>query len=333
MTHQPKNNLGLIDLFRFKERKKRNDDEVRELFITLKDYRVECKDSEAIQSLTARTLDNVVHLTEYEDQKANRILTAIAFLSALSGVLFASLIPKYQDGTILLIQHWNKSVLFYYISFAIYLLFLIVGATLVVFSLLPRFNNPASWKEGEKEPGSLLFFEKILEIRPSMWVDYYKQRSLDELREKYIKGNIAESYIVSQKIRDKLVALKPGVKSLNISVILLLLWLVSCFFMVYNSPIVVSSDSPSNVKIENALNQSIEALGISKKALSNVTELQGKNMAIEIASSQSRSSSNRAQSSQREAKNSELRAKNSENKAHLYFHKTKELYDKIEKSF
>jgi hypothetical protein len=34
------------------------------------------------------SLETVTHLTEYEDEKANRILTAMTFLSALVGVVY-----------------------------------------------------------------------------------------------------------------------------------------------------------------------------------------------------------------------------------------------------
>src|SRR3546814_8265081 len=41
------------------------------------------------------TLDEVKSLTEYQDQKANRILTNIKFLSALSSILFARLVASH----------------------------------------------------------------------------------------------------------------------------------------------------------------------------------------------------------------------------------------------
>jgi hypothetical protein len=41
------------------------------------------------------TLDEVKQLTEYQDEKATRLLTIITFLSAMSGVLFSSFLESY----------------------------------------------------------------------------------------------------------------------------------------------------------------------------------------------------------------------------------------------
>jgi hypothetical protein len=77
-------------------------------------------------------------------------------------------LPKYQNGTLLMIKDWNLIVWIYYSLFGVFIVCLIMGASLVIYALKPRFNNPPSWKSDKTTPGSLLFFEKILEVRPSI---------------------------------------------------------------------------------------------------------------------------------------------------------------------
>ncbi|HWB85069.1 MAG TPA: hypothetical protein VG675_13070 [Bryobacteraceae bacterium] len=49
----------------------------------LKEWQIPKEQLADMVQATQRSLDTVTHLTEYEDDKANRILTAMAFLSAL----------------------------------------------------------------------------------------------------------------------------------------------------------------------------------------------------------------------------------------------------------
>src|SRR5208282_301126 len=50
---------------------------------------VDWQPTEKSAALARWSLETLTHLTEYEDEKANRIFTAVAFLSALVGALFA----------------------------------------------------------------------------------------------------------------------------------------------------------------------------------------------------------------------------------------------------
>jgi hypothetical protein len=56
------------------------------------------EDPDALDALIKHgreSLDEVKALTEYEDQKATRLLTIVAFLSALAGVLFTRYVEFY----------------------------------------------------------------------------------------------------------------------------------------------------------------------------------------------------------------------------------------------
>jgi hypothetical protein len=181
-----------------------------------------------------RSLEEVKHLTEYEDEKANRILTAIAFLSALAGAIFVALVPKNNKGALLSYNDWNWSVWFYYVCFATFLILLACGTIFVVHALKPRFNIPSFWQKkpnsnsNQDDPDSFLFFEQILKVGPEKWAKSFCKKNTDQLTESYIKCNIAETYLVSEKIRTKLKYLQPGVFILWLAVICLLIWFIFC---------------------------------------------------------------------------------------------------------
>lgn len=263
MIYFHKRKWKFCDIFKQRSRDKNSEEEVDELFKSLTNLKIDtATDLEIYHSLTSRSLDSVIHLTEYEDQKANRILTASAFLSALAGVIFSTLVPKYENGTILLTQHWNFPVWCYYISFSLYIVCLLLGSFLVIYALAPRFKNPLAWNENVpgSEPGSLLFFEKLLENRPKTWIEFYSKKTFIELQTKYIKGNIAESYIISQKIRDKLAYLQPGISLLNTAVLILIFWFACCMFLINSSPVIGNSYSPQKEEMGDANKKSTEAL-------------------------------------------------------------------------
>lgn len=329
MESQISRKLTLLDIFNQKDRDKENDAQVNELFTALSDFKiVDQTNFNTYHSLTARSLDSVINLTEYEDQKANRILTAIAFLSALSGIIFSALLPKYKDGTILLLKHWDWSVWSYYISFGAYVVCLILGAGLVIYAISPRFNNPPSWRKDDpvSVPGSLLFFEKILEIRPKLWVDFFKNKPFSDLQTKYIKGNIAESYIISQKIRDKLVYLQPGIRFLNIAVFLLIPWFVCCGIIIKYGPVIENSSNPLKAEIQEALDRSTEVLEKADKTAGAVGEFLKQRKSAIISAERVEIAYRKTQTSEWNAVIAEKKARNSAKSAQNFVQKAREIY-------
>src|SRR5262245_1118331 len=167
------------------------------------------KELDALLELSKRSLDEVTRLTEYEDGKANRIVTAMAFLSALEGVLFAKFLDKYH--MILLNDLWASSGLLICVPvlFFIYILCLILGIILIVYAVRPRFIVPAAWEQGAGDPASFLFFRQIIQIKPGAWAKAFSGKNVDILKREYIKNSILETYLIAEKIREKLVYLEP----------------------------------------------------------------------------------------------------------------------------
>jgi hypothetical protein len=176
------------------------------------------------------SLATVTHLTEYEDEKANRILTAMAFLSALVGVVFAAVVQKCPMSFVSQLgargYRFSALALFaVYVLFPVYFLILAVGATLTIFAVRPRFRIPKTWSG---TPGSLLFFAKIVSASGKEWASAFAQRSGVEVDQQYLKDAIFETYLIAQKIRIKLRKLRWGIWFFIISTVLLVVLLPLC---------------------------------------------------------------------------------------------------------
>ena len=175
------------------------------------------------------SLETVTHLTEYQDEKANKILTAMAFLSALVGVVFAAVIDKCPYS---LVSHLRASgyqcsaigLIVIYGLFVLYFVLLGIGAALVVWAVKPRFNIPSTW-HADKNPASLLFYEKIAEVSGKQWASAFAQHSANEVQQEYLKNAIYETYLIAGKIATKLRLLQPGIGFFFASIVVLVILL------------------------------------------------------------------------------------------------------------
>jgi hypothetical protein len=190
------------------------------------------EDLDGLLQLTERSLKEVKSLTEYEDQKAQRILAAEAFLAALAGALFALVFRQvseaggsYPTGIAIVVSAVQTLAigLFYVYAFLV-----VVGAAAIIYAIRPKFNVPNRWDAGtsNKLPKSFLFFEKILEPNQAQWAEAFTGHTLNQLKLAYIKNAIFETWVVAEKIDYKVRLLKRGVAALFISNVVLAVWIV-----------------------------------------------------------------------------------------------------------
>src|SRR5690606_6635688 len=99
---------------------------------------------EDLLHLGRETLDEVKGLTEYEDQKANRILAAMAFLSALAGLIYSSLLSTEQE---FVATGVCSGFCFHALSYAMahslfftFVLLVVTGAFYSLWAVAPRFR-------------------------------------------------------------------------------------------------------------------------------------------------------------------------------------------------
>ncbi len=187
------------------------------------------------------TLNEVKALTEYQDAKATRLLTIIAFLSALAGVMFGRFADAYPIKQTLEICGWcinSVIVIVGYLCFALFILAVVSGALVTFHATLTRFKYPALSSDvvgaADKRAESYLFYSNIIELWPAALAssftkcDAAKGRvTLDpDIALHYLKNYIAESYLIACKVADKLRYLQPAQTILSFSIRILLIWLL-----------------------------------------------------------------------------------------------------------
>jgi hypothetical protein len=231
-------------------------DPVNPIVAALESWKPAPPELDHLLACSSRSLEEVTHLTEYQDDKANRILTAMAFLSAFAAALFATLLQQYPPGSPARFLAADRPFDAYWLTcisyiFAIYVTLLVLGASFVVWALRPRFNLPKSWSANPTTtPKSFLFFTKVLESGPANWANAFVQMTPDQLRLEYTKNSILETYLISEKIRQKLRFLQPGVTMLWLSTPFLALWLLLSLFALASFPPVPSpSQDPSSISV------------------------------------------------------------------------------------
>jgi hypothetical protein len=172
------------------------------------------EDIEAAAERAQESLDEVKGLTEYQDQKAFRLLTVTTFLSALGGVLFGRFADAYplrplldspDDRLILLIPA--------YAAFALFALSAVCGALVTFHATRTRFKYPEinSPEKQEQDSKSLLFYEPIIRVSPGAWSKGFVQSKgspnpglRKDLTRRYLANCIAEAYLIAAKAADKL---------------------------------------------------------------------------------------------------------------------------------
>jgi Family of unknown function (DUF5706) len=179
-----------------------------------------------IVQATQRSLETVTHLTEYEDDKANRILTAMAFMSAFAAVIFAVVPSRYPLSMPLILAgkgfRWEAFLLFVaYGAFVVYALALTMGVVCVLHAVRPRFNVSKTWKPDGSKPGSLLFFDKIIDVSPADWANEFANSDKDGLLSTFARNSILETYLIAEKIAFKMKWLTCGVRLFFVSTIVL----------------------------------------------------------------------------------------------------------------
>lgn len=188
---------------------------------------------EEVFSRARETLDEVKGLTEYQDGKATRLLTIITFLSALSGILFGQLATAYPLLAAIArpdARWWDVSlVIGAYLGFAVFALLAICGALVTFHAIRSRFRYPAAPLPGRAK--SFLFYRSILEVPPGEWAGSFV-RSTDrtklarDLKLKYFRNYVVESYLIAAKVADKVRYLEPAQSLQSYAIRMLVAWLV-----------------------------------------------------------------------------------------------------------
>ena len=188
--------------------------------------------------LARDSLDEVKSQTEYQDQKATRLLTVTTFVTALSAALFARLADSYPFGKIMEQSWWMTAVIVVaYLLFGIFLMCSLFGALVTFHATRTRFKyRRHSHLSTESGPApSRLFYQGIVKVRPSAWsldfvgpkpVDTGKPKLNPALKANYLADMVGETYLIACKTADKLRYLDPAQRLLATALKCLIAWIL-----------------------------------------------------------------------------------------------------------
>lgn len=152
-----------------------------------------------------KAYDEVNALTKHEDQKAERSLTAMAFLTIAASTVFAATISAstYEE----LSPNLFTAATALFIAFVV----LVAGGTfLVLFGIFPRFNIPLIWrsksdpsKKEPQEPRSIFFGIEIGQLTSEAWSNYWDSTPVAELAQKALENLVLETHLIAGKVRLK----------------------------------------------------------------------------------------------------------------------------------
>ena len=194
--------------------------------------------NDALQ-LARDSLDEVKSQTEYQDQKATRLLTVTTFVTALSAALFARLVDGFPFGKIIEKPWWMIFLIgAAYGMFSIFLMYSLCGALVTFHATRTRFKyRKHSHVSVETGPApSRLFYQGIIKVRPSIWSlefvgpkpasDTDTPKLSPRLKANYLADMVGETYLIACKTADKLRYLDPAQRLLATALKCLIAWIL-----------------------------------------------------------------------------------------------------------
>lgn len=207
------------------------------------------------------SLEEVKALTEYQDQKATRLLTVATFLTAFSGALFLRFNDAYPIKPILFTNDPRQWLIVpAYALFGLFAIAAAAGALVTFHATRTRFKYPNIYLEDEtkqeKDPKSQLFYAPIVQVSPTAWARSYVAPGVDgqyalraDLQQRYLQNYVTEAYLIAAKAADKLRYLEPAQLLLSFALGCLLVWLsLLGTISIFVEPTKVSA--PTSVQIE-----------------------------------------------------------------------------------
>jgi hypothetical protein len=168
-------------------------------------------------------LDADYHL----DDKASRILSAMAFLTAAAAAIFAK---AYSSGTPgaprILVFGVDLSL----VAFLAYMVFVLIGAGLFLAALGPALNKPSGWLiSGASDVRSRLFYDFIARVHSDAWSQYWNSLTAEELQNRIQQDYVFESRLLAEKARAKFLSMSFGSVFFRLALIWLIILVASLF--------------------------------------------------------------------------------------------------------
>ncbi len=198
------------------------------------------------------SLEEAKKQTEYQDAKAGRLLTIVAFLTAAVGTVFGKFIDLYPLHNDAALVSWTSLWIgATYLIFGVYLLLVAAGALVMFHAMSTRFVWPPGGSNlaDKDDVVSVLFYQSIIRTKPEAWGKLFAGDQATLMRT-YYKNYATEAYLIASKVADKLRYLDPGQRLLNTSIRVLLcvflLIIVTFSFVTPPSKAVATATSGAN---------------------------------------------------------------------------------------
>lgn len=185
--------------------------------------------------ITKEIFDHLYEMLRHEDEKANRILGAMAFITLAA----AALAIPFFEGSI------GIDLEFFYVSLGVFLFFVFlilvtIGTLFLLAALGPLTNIQTVWvepSEKDKEPRipSLLYFKEISAKSIEEWTGYFRETDDKDLCEKICNDHIVKTYTLANRTKYKAKCIKSSKVFYRASLIVLLLFVLSGFCIDYSS--------------------------------------------------------------------------------------------------
>lgn len=175
-----------------------SDDDFRQLVARLEAWSIPPDAVDRVHDAARASLSEVKALTEYQDGKASRLLTVVAFLSALVAAVFTRFAGDFgwPVGPVRASAEYLLPAATY-AAFLAYVMIVTIAVLIVIHAIRPTLNVPETWK-GAGRPGrprSMLFFGKILDVKAPTWGQAFEEmagKDGHELKEFYAKNYITD---------------------------------------------------------------------------------------------------------------------------------------------
>jgi hypothetical protein len=186
---------------------------------------------ETVHDAARASMNEVKSLTEYEDGKISRLMTVVAFLSAVVGAVFTRFASEYRWPGFSAFA-WGPDWLLpaaTYTTFFLYVVIVTASVLVLLGAIRPTFNVPDTWKGRAHAglPRSMLFYQGILGVTAPKWAEAFEQTAGADgalLKKYYAKCYITEAYLIAEKVALKLRVASRGVCALQFAMGILLLF-------------------------------------------------------------------------------------------------------------
>lgn len=198
----------------------------------------EPKMDETRLKLAETSFKTVLEADVHQDNKANRILAAMAFLTAATAAIFnkaySATTPTAEASTSqqpqLILWDLNISL----VAFTAYMFFVLLGAALYLIALGGgALNLPARFGSGSGSGStvkSLLFFEKIGALNEDTWKGHWStSTSIETLQTQMFDNYIFETRLIAEKVRAKVFWMYVGTTLFKAALLSLIILIASLF--------------------------------------------------------------------------------------------------------